>query len=466
MNPSQTLSPDLLKAQDGLVETIKEHFAANGDGVRRYFVDTYGCQQNEADSEILRGLAERMGYLPAAEENEADLILINTCAVREHAEQRVLSNVGALSHIKRRNPGLIIGVCGCMVTQSHMAEKIRKSYPYVDLVFNTHSVHRFPEILAERLLSGRRVFGMDESEGIIVEDLPRVRREGVKAWLSVMYGCNNFCSYCVVPYVRGRERSRDHVEIIREAKDLVAAGYREITLLGQNVNSYSGGTDFPGLLRELNEIEGEFFVRFMTSHPKDASNELFLAMAECDKVAASLHLPFQSGSDGILKAMNRGYTSAQYLEKIAFARSLMPHIVLTSDVIVGFPGETEADFEQTFQLIKTVGFDSLFTFIYSKREGTSAASLKDDTPREVKGERLRRLIDAQNEISSNLHAGCIGKTFRVLVDGSEEDGALSARTEGGRLVHFDGDAGLIGSFADVEIYKSSIKTLFGRQIRP
>ena len=434
------------------------------------FVDTYGCQQNESDSERLRGMLSRMGYVFTQNENEADIVVINTCAVREHAEMRILSNVGALVHAKKAKKDMIIAVCGCMVQQEHMAEKIKKSYPHVDLVFGTHELQNFPELLERLLLSPkrRRIFAVTDSEGRITEGLPVYRDRGVKAWLPVMYGCNNFCSYCIVPYVRGRERSRLPEHIFAEARELVASGYKEITLLGQNVNSYGKdlgtGVDFAYLIEEINKIEGEFLIRFMTSHPKDATKRLFETMAACEKAARHIHLPFQAGNNRVLKAMNRGYTKEQYLELIAMAREIMPDIVLTSDVIVGFPGETDEEFEDTLDIIRKVRFDALFTFIYSKRKGTPAAEMPDPFTREEKQRRFDRLLEIQNAISSEKHAQYVGKTIRVLVDGEGEGGEynLTARTSGGRLVHLAGDRSLIGSFIDVEITGSTNWGLFGK----
>ncbi len=433
------------------------------------FVDTYGCQQNESDSEKLRGMLSEMGYGFTRDESEADVVVINTCAVREHAEQRILGNVGALSHTKRANRDQIIAMCGCMVQEPGMAERIKRSYPYVDLVFGPHVVWRFPEYLERLLKKRKRIFDTTDDGGAIAEGLPVLRDGNVKAWLSIMYGCNNFCSYCIVPYVRGRERSRRPEDVIREARELVEAGYKDITLLGQNVNSYGkdlpDGVDFADIIRMVNDIPGEFLIRFMTSHPKDAGERLFAAMAECGKAARHIHLPFQAGSDRILAAMNRRYTKADYLEKVRLARSYMPDVVLTSDVIVGFPGETEEDFMETMDVLEQVRFDALFTFIYSKRPGTPAAELADDTPREVKQERFERLLDLQNRISGEKHAEYVGRTVRVLVDAesADERADMLGRTNGGRLVHITGKAA-IGSFADVEIKDSNTWALYGRLV--
>ena len=428
-------------------------------------VDTYGCQQNEADSEKLRGMLLKMGYALTRDENDADLIVLNTCAVREHAEMRVFGHLGALTHTKKANPAQLIAVCGCMVQTPKVAEKIKSSYRHVDLVFGPQVLWRFPEFLQNLLSGGGRIFETADVEGAIFEGLPAARDSRVKAWLPVMYGCNNFCSYCIVPYVRGRERSRTPKEVLSEAKSLVAAGYKDITLLGQNVNSYGLGltvpVDFSDLISQINEIDGEFLIRFMTSHPKDAGEKLFSTMANCEKAAKHIHLPFQSGSTRILSAMNRRYTREKYLELVRLARSYMPDIVITSDVIVGFPGETEEDFQDTLSLVQEVEFDALFTFIYSKRPGTPAAELPDPTTREEKQARFDRLLELQNTISAKKHASYVRKTVRVLVDGRDGE-MLTGRTSGGRLVRFPGSDSLTGNFIDIKIDSSNTWALSGR----
>ncbi len=431
------------------------------------FVDTYGCQQNEADSEQIRGLLQEMGYDFTEEESEADVIVINTCAVREHAEMRVLGNVGALTHTKKKKPDQVICLCGSAMQEPHMAEKIRRSFRHVDLVFGPHVLWKFPQFLFEVLTRKKRVFSTDPCDGNIVEGLPVVRQGKLKAWVSIMYGCNNFCSYCIVPYVRGRERSRDPQRILNEVRQLVEEGYKDITLLGQNVNSYGKdlglNMDFADLLKACNDIPGEFLLRFMTSHPKDATQKLFETMASCEKVAAVLHLPVQAGNDRILKVMNRNYTRADYLDKIRRLRALIPDIVLTSDIIVGFPGETTEEFEDTLSLIEEVGYDSLFTFIYSRREGTPAAKMPDVLTKEEISANFQRLVARQNEISAEKHAAYVGKTVRVLVDGTADDAEypLTARTDGGRLVHLKGGEELVGSFHPCKITHASNWTLFG-----
>ena len=431
-------------------------------------MDTYGCQQNEADSELLRGMLVEMGYEIAHSEEDASVIIINTCAVRDHAEQRVFGNVGALVHGKRRNPNQIICLCGCMAQEAHVAERLRQSYQHVDLVFGPHALWRFPEFLRRIYLRRGRIFETQNSDGAIAEGLP-VRRSGtIKAWVSIMYGCNNFCTYCIVPHVRGRERSRDPEIILSEIRQLAQQGYKDITLLGQNVNSYgkdlAGGIDFPTLLERANAIPGDFLLRFMTSHPKDATPRLFDVMRDCEKVAPVIHLPFQSGNTRVLGAMNRRYTREEYLEKVQALRERIPNIVLTSDVIVGFPGETTPEFEDTLSLVEQVRFDALFTFIYSPRKGTPAAEMEDPMSKEEKSANFNRLVEAQNRISLEKHQAYIGTVQRCLVDSVSEDSRnnLNARTPGGRLVHLNGDLSLLGQFVDVKITGCSTWALFGQ----
>ncbi|MCI1951170.1 MAG: tRNA (N6-isopentenyl adenosine(37)-C2)-methylthiotransferase MiaB [Clostridiales bacterium] len=424
-------------------------------------VHTYGCQQNVADSEKIEGMLQEMGFGFTKDPKEADLILFNTCAVREHAEDRVFGNVGALKNIKRLNPQLIIALCGCMMEQEHVAKRIRESFPYVDLVFGTHVIHRFPELLFHCLTDHHRIFsrGDDSEDREIMEGLP-IRRDGkVKAWLTIMYGCDNFCSYCVVPYVRGRERSRTPEAVIKEFQELVQSGYKDITLLGQNVNSYGKnpdcGLNFAGLLKKLDEIPGDYRIRFMTSHPKDCTHELLDVMANGTHIAHHLHLPFQSGNDRVLKEMNRHYDRAQYLELIHYAKKVMPDLSLTSDVIVGFPGETYPEFLDTVSLIEEVGFTSLFTFIYSPRVGTRAASLPDPISAEEKSKWFQELCKKQEEIAAVHSAKKVGAVERVLVEEEEKKpGMLSGRTGGNIIVDFPGSRELCGTFQNVRVTKA------------
>ena len=428
------------------------------------YVETYGCQQNEADSEKLRGYLTQSGYTIIQQAEGADVVVMNTCAIREHAEQRVFGNLGALTHTKRRHPEQKIFLCGCMAGETKVSQRIRQSYPHVDGVFSTHHLWQFPEILYNVLTQKKRQFYVTDEPGSIAEGIPQVRDSQLKAWVSIMYGCNNFCTYCIVPYVRGRERSRQPEDILRECRELIAAGCKDITLLGQNVNSYGkdleGGMDFADLLAAIAQLPGEFLIRFMTSHPRDAGKKLFDTMAAYPKIARQLHLPFQSGSSRVLKAMNRHYDREKYLEAVNYAKSVMPDLVLTSDVIVGFPGETEEEFEETITLIQQVHYDALFTFIFSPRTGTPAASMDDPTPKGEKNRRFDRLCAVQNAISEQIHQTYIGKTLRCLVDGQDKE-LLTARTEGGRLVRFAGCDSLIGTFQNITITGATTWSLTG-----
>ena len=428
------------------------------------FVLTFGCQQNEADSEKLAGMAQDMGYELCDDPADADLIAVNTCAIREHAEQKALSIVGQYKHLKAKKPSLIIAVCGCMVAQEHRREDIKHKYPYVDLTFGTASLHRFPELLWQKIARSRRIFCPEETEYVVAEGMPITRSSDYRAWVSIMYGCNNFCSYCIVPYVRGRERSRDKDEVIAEVKDLVARGYKDITLLGQNVNSYAKGKDydFADLLSELDKIEGEYVLRFMTSHPKDASYKLIDVMASSKHIAHQFHLPLQSGSDSILKAMNRHYDKARYLDIVRYIREKMPDAALSSDIIVGFPGETDADFEDTMDILRTVRFDMLFSFIYSPRKGTPAAEKEQIDPK-IKGERFDRLLALQHDIALEKNQPMVGKTIRVLCDGPSKNNPeiYSGREEGNKIVFFAATPEQVGKFVQVKIDRADAFALWG-----
>lgn len=429
-------------------------------------VMTYGCQQNENDSEHLKGMLCEMGCELTEKPDAADILVINTCAVRENAEQKVFGVVGALKHAKAKRPDMVLAMCGCMAQQGHVAERIRASYPQVDLLFGTHALYRFPQLLYKALSRREHVFDTKDEDGRIAESLPVRRDSSYKAWLSVMSGCNNFCTYCVVPYVRGRERSRRFEDVLDEARSLVDKGYREITLLGQNVNSYGkdlgSERDFADLITAIGELPGDFLIRFTTSHPKDMSLKLIDAMAACPKAAKHLHLPFQSGSDEVLRRMNRGYTRDIYLERVAYAKRKIPGLALTSDVIVGFPGETESDFEDTLSLIRTVEFDNLFTFLYSKREGTPAARMNDPLPHADKLRRFNRLLEVQNAISLRKNEALVGKTLRVLCEGPSrtDKSVLTGHTEGNKVVNFTGKA-VEGQFVRVRIDKAQTWTLTG-----
>lgn len=432
-------------------------------------VRTYGCQQNVADGEKMKGMLVEMGFEFTEDELKADFILFNTCAVREHAEDRVYGNIGALKNVKRKNPSVILAVCGCMMEQEHVAERIRKSFPFVNIVFGTHVIHRLPELLYTAVSDSKRVFLRGHESPEIIEGIP-IRRDGrSRAWVTVMYGCDNFCSYCVVPYVRGREKSRRPQEIIREVRSLVEDGYREITLLGQNVNSYGKGLqekiNFAGLLRELDAIDGDYRLRFMTSHPKDATRELFDTIAASRHICRHIHLPFQSGNDRVLREMNRKYDRKQYLDLVAYAKSVIPGLSLTSDIIVGFPGETYEEFQDTLSLVREVGFTSLFTFIFSPRVGTKAEKMEDPVPYEEKSRWFSELLKTQEEIAARRCASMVGSRERVLVEErNEKNGLLSGRTESSIIVEFPGDDALIGAFAEVAVTEAKNWILRGELV--
>ena len=436
----------------------------------RALVDTFGCQQNVADGERLAGMLAEMGFEPTTDTSAADVVLLNTCAIREHAEKRVFGELGELTHSKEANPEQIIVLCGCMAQQQRIADKVKESYRHVDLVLGPQAEWRLPELLYGVMTTHKRAFSIEDEHGRIAEDLP-VKRDGtVRAWVSIMYGCNNFCSYCIVPYVRGRERSRDPEKIVQECRELIEAGYKEIYLLGQNVNSYGNDLDidydFADLLAAIDAIPGDYWLRFMSSQPKDATEKLFDTMARCAHVAKNLHLPVQSGNDRVLKAMRRPYTRDGYMALINYARKVMPNLVLTSDVIIGFPGETEAEAMDTVELVKEAKFDALFTFIFSPRPGTPAAEMDDPVPRAEKQKWFDRLLDVQNAYSAEKHRTYIGKTVRVLIDGESDDKGypLSCRTEGNRLVRAKGDKTRIDTFAAVRITDSNTWALYGEII--
>ena len=427
-----------------------------GERAPGYFIQTFGCQQNEADSERLAGIAESMGYVRVSDPQNAELILVNTCAIREHAEKKALSIIGGYKHIKDANPDVIIGVGGCMVTQSHRSEKLKQSYPYVSFVFDTGACHMLPSLVKGALSKGSRKF-IHSDEYLIAEGMPASRESKHSVWLSIMYGCNNFCSYCIVPYVRGRERSRRPEDIIEEAKRLVEGGAKNITLLGQNVNSYGKDADFSTdiaeLMHKICAIPGDFKLRFMTSHPKDASDELIDAMAEEEKIIKHFHLPIQSGSDEILAKMNRRYTSEHYLKIIEKLKKKVPDVSITSDIIVGFPGETEKNFEDTMTLLREVRYDMVFSFIYSPRKGTPAEKMEGRVPHEVSAERFERLLSLQNGISEERNKRFVGKTLRLLADeiSRSDPSMLTGRGEPARPVHFKASSDLIGDFVNVKV---------------
>ena len=437
------------------------------------FVETYGCQQNSSDSEKIKGMLSDMGYEITDEIDGADLVLYNTCAVRENAELRVFGNLGALKHKKRRNPDMIIGVCGCMMQQEHIANTIKTKYKHVDMVFGTHALYRFPQILDEAL-KHTRVFDIENEDGAIFEEISVKRDAPPLAKVPIMYGCNNFCSYCVVPYVRGRERSRSAEDILAECRRVADEGYKEIMLLGQNVNSYGNdlpsGTSFSELLKLVCRTEGIERIRFMTSHPKELSDDLIEVMASEPKICNQLHLPIQSGSNKVLKEMNRGYTREQYMERLKKVRRAIPDIVLTTDIIVGFPTETNEDFNETLSVLKEVEYDMIFSFIYSKRVGTPAAKMPDVLTDEEKHRNFDEMLKVQNEISKRKNETYAGTVQKVLVEGLSKtnDKTLTGRTEGGKVVNFscsdNNDLSLsdyVGKIVDVKITSVQTWSLFG-----
>ena len=462
------VSAEELAEQNKYSQMVSELISKRYSGKPLACVVTYGCQQNIADSEHIKGMLEAMGYGFTENRLEAKLIVFNTCAVREHAEDRVFGNVGALKSYKLDNPDVVIALCGCMMQQQHIADKIKQSFPFVDLVFGTHVVYKVPQLIYTALTRKKRVFELPDVDGVIAEGIPVKRDNDKKAWLPIMYGCNNFCSYCIVPYVRGRERSREVNDVVAEFKQLVDEGYKEITLLGQNVNSYGKDLEpkvsFSQLLRMLNDLEGDFRIRFMTSHPKDCTKELIETMAQCDKFATHLHLPFQSGNDRVLKAMNRSYTREKYLSLINYAKELMgDELSITSDIIVGFPGETYEEFCDTLSLVEEIKATSLFTFIYSPRKGTPAAEMDDPIPYEEKSKWMRELLALQERISGEQMALHKGKTFKCFVygKGKQGDNYLAARTDGNLIIEFVGDERLIGSFQKIKVTEPLTYVMLG-----
>ena len=449
------------------VKAWNDGYQAAQNRRRGCYVLTFGCQQNQADSEKIAGMAEQMGYEIKATPEEADLIMVNTCAIREHAEKKALSIIGQYKHLRVKNPELIIGVCGCMTAQDHRREELKHRYPYVTFTLGTASLHHFPKVLWDVIEQKRRFITAESQEDFtktVAEGSPIRRESGYRAWVSIMYGCNNFCSYCIVPYCRGRERSRAKEDIVREVRELVEQGYKEITLLGQNVNSYGKGTDcdFADLVAELDRIEGDWWLSFMTSHPKDASRKLIDTMAAGKHIAHRFHLPLQSGNDRVLKAMNRHYDMAKYLDTVRYMREKMPDVVLTSDIIVGFPGETEEEFEDTLGALESVRFDMLYSFIYSPRKGTPAAEM-EQVPDVIKGNRFDRLLAVQNRIAAELNLPAQGTTLRVLCDGESKGDrtVYSGRTEGNKIVFFAGTPDMTGNFVSVRVDKTEPFALWG-----
>lgn len=421
-----------------------------------YLIQTYGCQMNEHDTETIKGLLEQMGYRSTDDRKQADILLLNTCAVRENAEDKVFGELGHLKHLKIEKPSLILGVCGCMSQEESVVNRILKKHPFVDLIFGTHNIHRLPFLLKEAMFSKEMVIEVWSKEGDIIENLPK-KREGIKAWVNIMYGCDKFCTYCIVPYTRGKERSRLPQDVIAEVRDLARQGFKEIMLLGQNVNAY--GKDFDDMNYGLGDLMDEVRkidiprVRFTTSHPRDFDDRLIEVLAKKGNLMEHIHLPVQSGSNEILKRMSRKYTREHYLELVAKIKKAIPDVVLTTDIIVGFPGETDEQFEETISLVQEVGYDSAFTFIYSPREGTPAAGMEDNVPYEVKRDRLIRLNDVLNVYAKQSNERLKGQTLEVLVEGESKNNAavLAGRSRTNKLVHFEGPKELVGRFVQVKI---------------
>ncbi|MBS5937563.1 tRNA (N6-isopentenyl adenosine(37)-C2)-methylthiotransferase MiaB [Clostridium sp.] len=436
----------------------------------KYFIETWGCQMNEEDSEKLSGMLKSIGYSKSTDIKDADIIIFNTCCVRENAENKVFGNLGELKHLKKKKPELIVAVCGCMMQQEGMADKILSKFPHVNIIFGTHNAYKFPEYLNRVKTEGVQVKEIFNKETEIIEGVPIDRESSVKAFVTIMYGCNNFCTYCVVPYVRGRERSRKSEDIIKEIEDLVAKGYKEVTLLGQNVNSYGKGLeediDFAKLLRKINEVQGLERVRFMTSHPKDLNKDVIYAIKECDKLCEQIHLPVQSGSNRILKKMNRHYTKESYLELVELIKKEIPGASLTTDIIVGFPGETEEDFLDTLDLVQKVQYDSAFTFIYSRRNNTPADMMLNQVPDADKHHRFDRLVKAVNESVIMKNKEFEGKVTEVLVEGfsKNDETKFTGRTRNGKLVNFTGENIKAGDLVNVKIVRAQPFSLVGEAL--
>lgn len=465
------ISDEQIKLQKEFTMKLLEdnnNYAVKNGRRRLALTETYGCQQNENDTERIRGMLKEAGFGFTEDQNEANVIIYNTCAVRENAEQKVFGRLGILKHMKEeREDDVVIGLCGCMVQQKHITEKIRKIHPQVKLIFGTHELYRMPELLYTAMHRKKAVVSIDPSDGAIAEDIPVLHANAQKAWVSVMYGCNNFCTYCIVPYVRGRERSREPEAVLDEVRQLVEKGCTEISLLGQNVNSYGKDlerdVDFADLIRMVNDVPGVKRIRFMTSHPKDLSDKLIYAIRDCDKVCKQLHLPFQAGSDRVLKEMNRHYTKAQYIEMINKVKKEIPGISLSTDIIVGFPTETTEDFKETLDVIRQVEFDNIYSFIYSRREGTPAAKFDFVLTDEEIHKNFDELLKVQNEISKRKNDAYVGRIEEVLVDGvsKTDKNMLSGRCSSSKIVNFPGDESLVGKYVNVKITESRTWSLNG-----
>lgn len=453
---------------DALAKDFQVGRKADGSPYR-FVIKTYGCQMNEHDTEVMAGLLLAMGYEAGTQDEEADFILFNTCAVRENAEDKVFGEIGRLRPLKTQNPELLLGLCGCMAQEEGVQKLVQTKFPWVDVVFGTHNIHRLPKLVTDARASQETVMEVWDRAAQTVEDLPKARKDAIRAWINIQYGCNKFCTYCIVPYTRGAERSRLPADILAEVQLLAQSGVQEVTLLGQNVNDYGvdlGDTTFAELLRQVNEVEGIERVRFTTSNPWNFTDDLIDAIAQSPRVTEHIHLPVQSGNNQVLKRMNRTYTREFYLELVAKIRAKMPNVVLTTDIIVGFPGETEAQFEDTLSLIEQVQFDNAFTFIYSPREHTPAAGFLDETPLEVKKQRLQRLNELQYEISRRHNERLAGQVVEVLVEGKSKTNpdVLAGRTRSNKLVLFPGDLSLTGRLVNVEVLEPQTWTLKGQLV--
>ena len=452
------------------IREINEDFYNKTGRRKKMHITTFGCQMNAHDSEKLLGMLKEMGYEETAEEKDADFVIYNTCCVRENAENKVYGNLGYLKHQKKENPDIRIALCGCMMQQDVVLQTIKEKYKHVDIVFGTFNLYKLAELMYINMETNAPVFDIWKEHGEIVEDLPAIRHFKYKASVNIMFGCNNFCSYCIVPYVRGRERSRCSRDIINEIKALAADGEKEVTLLGQNVNSYGKGLDenitFAELLRKVNEIEGIERIRFMTSHPKDLSDELIYAMRDCEKVCNHIHLPFQAGNNEILRRMNRHYTKEHYLELVEKLRKEIPDIAITTDIIVGFPGESAEDVDDTIDVIKKARFNGAFTFIYSKRTGTPAAIMEDQVPEAEAKKNFNRVLEALNPVIYELNSEKVGKVYKVMADdvSANDESFITGRLEDNSLVHFKGDKSMIGDIFDVRITDCKTFYLIGEKV--
>jgi len=433
-----------------------------------FYITTYGCQMNVHESEKIAGILSELGFEPCNDINDSDIAVFNTCCIRENAENHAYGNIGMLKKLKEKNKNLIIAVGGCLTQQMGKADVLHKKFPYVDIIFGTHNLGNLKQLILKKQNQKKAVIEIEDSEGKICENERPLRTSYPNAWLNITYGCNNFCSYCIVPYVRGRERSRRSEDIIKEAEELVTSGYKEITLLGQNVNSFANGTDdisFPELLNRIAAIDGKFRLRFMTSHPKDFSEELAKAIAASDKICKAVHLPVQSGSNAVLKAMNRKYTAEDYLKKVEILRRYVPDCAITTDLIVGFPNETDEDFEDTLKLVKQVGFASAFTFVYSRREGTVAANMDGQIPEDVSKSRIMKLIELVNSLTREQTVKYAGKSVEILCeDFDKKRGLYLGRDEYGRMAYFPSDKNVIGEFVNVKINAANGVSLTGEKV--